>query len=82
METGKKDPFYQQKVLEDLIDIMESNSIMKDMIKGFMVESFIKDGSQKIVSKEEINLGGLSITDGCIGFEKTTELIEYLYDKL
>ncbi len=48
---------------------------LKKLVKGFMVESFIKDGKQEVTSNNALDLSGLSITDPCIGWEKTEKLL-------
>lgn len=72
---GNKNPHEQKNVVKRILEMLESHSDLNSIIKGFMVESFIIEGSQKLITKEEINYGGLSITDKCIGFEETKELI-------
>ena len=41
------------------------------MVKGLMIESYIEDGCQK----PEGGVYGKSITDPCLGWEKTEQLI-------
>ena len=41
------------------------------LVKGFMVESYLEDGSQKI----GCGVYGKSITDPCLGWDKTERLI-------
>ena len=41
------------------------------MLKGFMIESYLEDGCQKIGD----GVFGKSITDPCIGWEKTEKLV-------
>jgi 3-deoxy-7-phosphoheptulonate synthase len=43
-----------------------------------MIESYLEDGSQKIGE----HIFGKSITDPCLGWEKTERLIYELADKL
>jgi len=45
-------------------------------VKGFMIESYIEDGAQKIGEC----IYGKSITDPCLGWEKTEQLIYELAD--
>lgn len=55
-------------------DIMHSCSISKDihgLVKGLMIESYIEDGAQQIGE----HCYGKSITDPCLGWEKTEKLI-------
>ena len=48
------------------------------MVKGLMIESYIEDGSQKIGG----GVYGKSITDACLGWEKSEKLILDLADML
>lgn len=64
-----------------ILDNINQNSNYKNLVKGFMVESFLQDGNQNI-KNNEIDLDGLSITDPCIGWEKTEKLIMDLSVKL
>jgi 3-deoxy-7-phosphoheptulonate synthase len=41
-----------------------------------MIESYIEDGNQKISD----NVYGKSITDPCLGWEKTEKLLYYIAD--
>lgn len=55
-------------------DIMHSCHIDKDihkLVKGLMIESYLEDGAQKIGD----GVFGKSITDPCLGWEKTEKLI-------
>ena len=46
-----------------------------------MLESNIKEGNQKIDKKDKLKYG-ISITDSCISFEETIELVIKLYDNI
>ena len=84
-KTGKKDPLLQPEILLDVVKSMKQDGKFMDGIKGFMIESFIKPGKQdmkKANSLEELDVGGLSVTDGCIGIDATKELIEKLGEEL
>ncbi len=62
-------------------DIIHSRSLDVDiakMVKGLMVESYLEDGAQKIGD----GVFGKSITDPCLGWEKTERLIYELADLL
>jgi 3-deoxy-7-phosphoheptulonate synthase len=48
------------------------------MVKGFMVESYIEDGNQKIGE----GIYGKSITDACLGWAKTERLIYNIAESL
>ena len=47
------------------------NADVKKIVKGFMIESYLEDGCRKI-GEEGF---GKSITDPCLGWEKTEKLI-------
>jgi 3-deoxy-7-phosphoheptulonate synthase len=51
----------------------------KSSIVGLMLESHLKAGQQKLSSTLEY---GVSITDGCLGFDQSKELIKKAYDEL
>lgn len=56
-------------------DVMHTRRCSKDlckMVKGLMIESYLEDGCQKITDDA---VYGKSITDPCIGWEKTERLI-------
>ena len=48
------------------------------MVKGLMIESYIEDGAQKIGD----GIYGKSITDACLGWNKTEKLILDIADSL
>ena len=55
-------------------DVMHSRHMSPDihtLVKGLMIESYIEDGNQKISE----GTYGKSITDPCLGWEKTERLI-------
>ena len=55
-----------------------SNVSIKKLVKGLMIESYIEDGAQKIGE----HVFGKSITDPCLGWDKTEQLIMDIADKL
>ena len=44
---------------------------IRKLVKGLMIESYIEDGCQKVGD----GVYGKSITDPCLGWEKTEKLI-------
>jgi 3-deoxy-7-phosphoheptulonate synthase len=59
------------------IEVMQSRqhaTLLKGMIRGFMIESFIEEGSQKVSE----NVYGKSITDPCLGWKDSEKLIRDL----
>lgn len=73
-----KDPFKQPEIIFDVLKSRRKNNDIKKLIKGFMVESYIVDGCQNVGG----GVYGQSITDPCLGWEKTKKLIENLADKI
>ena len=64
-------------VVKEVLATMKVHPDCRHLIKGFMVESFIKGGSQKLEghTKESIDKEGLSITDPCLDWEATEKLL-------
>ena len=54
------------------------NADIKKLVKGLMIESYIEDGA----CKPEKHIFGKSITDPCLGWEKTERLILDLAETL
>jgi len=62
-------------------DVMHSRRVNKDirsLVKGLMIESYIVDGAQSA----ECGVYGQSITDPCLGWEKTERLIYELAEEM
>ena len=76
--SGKK-PARQQRVLESVIRQKLSGG---KAIVGFMLESNLKEGAQKIGADPRALVYGQSITDECIGWEETERLLGEAYDRL
>ncbi|MCF7831188.1 3-deoxy-7-phosphoheptulonate synthase [Candidatus Gracilibacteria bacterium] len=83
-EDGKKYPENQIKVIEDVLTSMQEDPNLTPLVKGFMVESFLHHGCQKINNgtKPEEVIPGLSITDPCLGTDDTEKLIVQIYENL
>lgn len=58
-------------------DLCEQISAGSTAISGIMLESNLVEGSQKLASREEM-VHGQSVTDACIGWEATVEVLEAL----
>ena len=75
--SGKQ--FLEQiRISKDVVYSRNHNDDLKKMVKGIMIESYIEDGAQKIVD----HTYGKSITDPCLGWEKTEKLIYKIADTL
>jgi 3-deoxy-7-phosphoheptulonate synthase len=65
----------QGDVVFEILQTLEDNPHLKRFVKGFMLESFIKPGRQNVEPGKPIDMGGLSITDPCLGWTETEELL-------
>ncbi len=61
----------QTRIAKEILHSCRHSDDIKKMVKGLMVESYIEDGAQKIGE----GVYGKSITDPCIGWEKTERLL-------
>ena len=75
--SGKK-YLEQIRISKDIIYSINHNNDIKKLVKGLMIESYIEDGAQKIGE----NIYGKSITDPCLGWEKTEKLIYDIAESL
>lgn len=75
MINGVKEYTAQSAIIMDILSKLADRPELKKLVKGFMLESFIKPGRQDAEAVAEIDMGGLSITDPCLGWEATEELI-------
>ena len=73
-----KDCFLQPAAALDVVKSRNSSGELKSFVKGLMVESYLEDGRQEPGG----TVFGQSITDACIGWEKTEKLIYELAEKL
>ena len=75
--SGKK-YLEQIRIAKDIVHSRNQNSDIKRLVKGLMIESYLEDGAQSIGE----HIYGKSITDPCLGWEKTEKLIFDIADKL
>ena len=68
----------QIRISKDVIHSCHSSEDIKKIVKGLMIESYLEDGAQSIGD----GVYGKSITDPCLGWEKTEKLIYDLADYL
>ena len=68
----------QIRITRDILYSRRQHTKLRKMVKGLMIESYIEDGAQKIGN----HVYGQSITDPCLGWEKTEALILEIADKL
>jgi len=68
----------QIRIAKDIIHSRNQNPIIKRLVKGLMIESYLEDGAQGTGE----HVFGKSITDPCLGWEKTEKLIFDIAEKL
>ena len=68
----------QIRIAKDVMHSCRQNPEIRKLVKGLMIESYIEDGAQKIGEC----VYGKSITDPCLGWEKTERLIYELAEEL
>ena len=68
----------QIRICKEVLHSCRHSSEVNEMIKGFMIESYIEDGCQKV----DGTVYGKSITDPCLGWEKSERLIYDIADLL
>lgn len=73
-----KHPLEQPRIVKEVLSSRRYNDDIRRLVKGFMIESYIEDGAQKI----DEHVYGKSITDPCLGWEKTEKLILEMADML
>ena len=82
--NGFKDPLRQPFVIREVLQTLEEFPALRQVVKGFMIESFLKAGCQKVdqTTPDQIDRGGLSITDPCLGWDETEATLRRLAGSL
>lgn len=75
--SGKK-YLEQIRIAKDIVHSRGENPDIKRLVKGLMIESYLEDGAQGVGE----HVFGKSITDPCLGWEKTEKLIFEIAEKL
>ena len=75
-----KDPMLQRKIAKEIIFNKFNSERLKYFISGIMVESYIKDGVA--ADYDPAQRYGASITDPCLGLEKTVKLLYDIADTM
>ncbi len=75
--SGKK--YNEQiRICHEVLHSCRHSNDIKKLVKGFMIESYIEEGCQKVNE----GIYGKSITDPCLGWEKSERLIYDIADQL
>lgn len=69
----------QIRIAMEILHSRRSSEDIRKIVKGLMIESYLLDGAQSISDQEEY---GKSITDPCLGWEKTERLILDIADRV
>ena len=75
--SGKKH-WEQQRICKEVLSSCRHSESIRSMVKGFMIESYLEDGCQKIGE----HIYGKSITDPCIGWNDTHKLVMEIAETL
>ena len=73
--NSNKEYIKQIDIAKYVLELRNKDEKIKKIVKGLMIESYIEDGCQPI----DGGIYGKSITDPCLGWEKTERLILDLY---
>jgi len=68
----------QPRIAMEVMHSRRSSALLRDVVKGLMIESYLEEGSQKI----DENIYGRSITDPCLGWKATEICVKGLADML
>ena len=68
----------QPRIAKEVLHSCRHSDDIKGMVKGLMIESYLVDGAQKIGE----GVYGKSITDPCLGWEKSEQLILRIADQV
>ncbi|WP_432417933.1 3-deoxy-7-phosphoheptulonate synthase [Collinsella acetigenes] len=77
-DNSSKRPLEQIRICKEVLDSCRRNEAVAGLVKGFMIESYLEDGNQAVDGA----VFGKSITDPCLGWEKTEALIRELAERL
>ena len=66
----------QPRICKEVLHSCRHSGEIKSIVKGFMVESYLEPGCQKIGD----GVYGKSITDPCLGWEETIRLVQDIAD--
>ena len=75
--SGKR-PLEQIRIMKEVLDSMRRSESIRGLVRGFMVESYLEDGNQPL----DGGVFGKSITDACLGWDKTERLVLEITDRI
>ena len=74
--NSNKQYMEQIRIVKEILNSRSINPRLKSLVKGVMIESYIEEGNQKIGD----HIYGKSITDPCLGWEDSRDLIYTIAD--
>lgn len=77
-DNSGKDWTLEPSISMDVLESRRREPVLAKFVRGLMIESYLKDGCQDESGTEY----GMSVTDPCIGWEKTEKLIYEIAEKL
>ena len=66
----------QPRIVKEVLHSRKVNPDLHNLVKGVMIESYIESGCQKVGE----HIYGKSITDPCLGWEESEQLIYEIAD--
>ena len=76
--NSNKNAFEQIRIVKEVVGNRRHCDRFKSLVKGFLIESYIEDGNQP----PDGNIYGKSITDACLGWDRTRALILSVAERL
>ena len=76
--NSNKNALEQVRIAHEIVANMQYNADMHAIVKGFLIESYLEDGNQPPSG----TVYGKSITDACLGWDKTERLLYDLAERL
>lgn len=70
----------QPRIVKEILHSRRHSEDIKNLIGGVMIESYLVEGTQPVGADNHVY--GKSITDACIGWETTENLLYYIADNL
>ncbi|MGT2929397.1 3-deoxy-7-phosphoheptulonate synthase [Streptococcus dentasini] len=76
-DNSGKQYMEQVRIVRQTLINRDWNDKINQYVRGFMIESYLEDGRQ-----DAPDVYGKSITDPCLGWDKTAELVQEIYETL
>ena len=75
--NSNKQYLEQIRIVKEVLHSRNLNDDLRKLVKGVMIESYLEPGSQKIGVENHVY--GKSITDPCLGWDESEELLYTIY---